>query len=137
MPVWLALVLLFTVTGRRFFKYSAMKYDLDVIQYYARILYGHDTDALFESIKNLTLFLPLGTALSFIYQGQLLRPLFICAVLSIAIEICQLVLRIGYFELADVLNNAIGGLFGGFLRISSKAKAAIAYSRFAAVFLSG
>ena len=60
-------------------------------------------------IQNILLFIPLG----FLLGGK--RGVITGLLLSIGIELTQYILRLGYCELDDVLNNTIGTVIGALL----------------------
>lgn len=66
-----------------------------------------------EIILNYLLFIPLGILLYGVYGEQIgLKVVLIGCVLSIGIEITQLVFRIGLFEFDDIIGNTVGCLMG-------------------------
>lgn len=70
-------------------------------------------NANYEILFNIMLYLPLGSILS--YHNNMKRVLYICLLISLVIEIAQALCGIGYFELADLVDNTIGGLIGIFI----------------------
>ena len=78
-----------------------------------------------EFVLNSVLFAPLGATLSFVLPPKrwwLCLP--IAAMLSLAVEILQTTLRVGYFQTDDLLCNLLGALVGAvpFLVYSTLAK---------------
>ena len=56
---------------------------------------------------------PLGFACGFFRKGcSLLFAVPVCLGATLLIEHCQLFLSVGYFELDDIIINALGGVFG-------------------------
>ena len=63
-----------------------------------------------QIINNIWLFVPLGAILYRLWpRGYVVL---IPSLLSLAIEVMQLVLRTGLFELDDIVSNSLGGLIG-------------------------
>ena len=66
-----------------------------------------------EVLMNVMIFLPLG-----IYAGILFkrwsfgRNLFLCFLISFVIEALQFILRVGAFDVTDIIANTLGGLLG-------------------------
>lgn len=74
--------------------------------------YSHP-ELYMEIILNYLLFIPLGILLYGTYGERIrLKVVMIGCVLSIGIEITQLVFRIGLFEFDDIIGNTIGCLMG-------------------------
>lgn len=70
-------------------------------------------ESLVGVAQNLVLFIPFG----FLLCGATKRPrtvriLLVGFLLSLLIEICQLLLRLGWFETDDILHNTLGTLLG-------------------------
>ena len=63
-----------------------------------------------QIINNIWLFVPFGAILYRLWpKGYVVL---IPSLLSLAIEVMQLVLRTGVFELDDIVSNSLGGLIG-------------------------
>lgn len=91
-----------------------------------------------EAVENVILFIPYISVLFWafykeIFKGKITlfrlmgKSLFISFVSSLVIEFCQLVLRVGTFQLSDLFYNTLGGFIGGFIywvgyRISNRNK---------------
>ena len=75
---------------------------------YKQFFYNSDISS--EILKNIWLFIPLGTSIYKITSMR--RLLLICIVLSVAIEITQFFTHVGFCELDDVISNSLGGLIG-------------------------
>ena len=67
-----------------------------------------------EDILNIVLLLPLGGLLSFVFDKKIRwwQGLLCGIVVSLGIEILQLVLKRGLFEFDDIMNNSIGCMLG-------------------------
>lgn len=63
-----------------------------------------------QIFQNIALFVPLGYLLSFVTKKK--RWLIFPIVLSIGIELSQLVFELGYFEFDDIFNNSLGSILG-------------------------
>lgn len=66
-----------------------------------------------EMILNVLIFIPLGLYVGILYQklsiGRKISSFFF---ISLICEVCQLVLRIGAFDITDIINNTFGGIIG-------------------------
>lgn len=89
-------------------------------------LHKADGSIYTENIENLILFLPFVLLLYRVWELQedyrkkspqevLLRSLWISFFCSLFIESCQLFLKIGTFQLTDLVFNSVGGVLGGML----------------------
>ena len=107
-----ALILLFTVLGRRFNKYPSRIFILDVIGTYKHALLNLVKAR--EVFLNIAMFIPVGASIALIHMtGSRIRiSLMYCFVLALIIEICQVMMKSGCFELTDIINNSFGGLIG-------------------------
>jgi glycopeptide antibiotics resistance protein len=78
---------------------------------------GNWTLFRFNVIGNVCVFMPLGVFLPKLFERcrRLLAVLVLSLELSLAIEIVQLVSRIGSFDVDDLLLNTIGGILGYFV----------------------
>lgn len=69
--------------------------------------------AIQNLVGNIVLFMPLGLLLPIIYQRITWTRVLIAGILlSLALETLQLVLRIGSFDVDDIILNVLGVLFG-------------------------
>ena len=80
-----------------------------------------DAGLLEQIVLNYLLFVPLGCLLPFAWPERYVgdgaargvaRVALVAAACSLCVELAQLVLRVGLFELDDVLNNALGAVMG-------------------------
>lgn len=63
-------------------------------------------------LENILLFIPLGMLLATRQKSSVKSVLVISVALSIIIELCQLFTRLGFFEIMDILHNAVGAIVG-------------------------
>lgn len=111
--VWGAIVLLFTVLGRRSYKTDEMIYNIELFSCYRRIFAEHDQPMLISVLQNIVMFVPIGFSLAVIFKKhQIIIPTLISFGLSLCIEVCQLLLKSGFFELDDLFNNTLGTIIG-------------------------
>ena len=66
--IWGAIVLLFTVLGRRSNKTDEMVYNLELFSCYRRIIIQHDHSMLISVFENILMFVPIGFTLSVIFK---------------------------------------------------------------------
>ena len=70
-------------------------------------------EPLIGIVQNLILFMPFGFLLYAVTdQPRMVRILLFGFLLSLAIELCQLFFRLGWFEVDDILHNALGTYLG-------------------------
>ena len=70
-------------------------------------------DVLYESLLNIVMFIPVGFCTSVFLKRPLLVKIFLLSmVLSCSIEVTQYLLRCGFCETNDVMNNTAGGVIG-------------------------
>ena len=111
--VWGAIVLLFTVLGRRSYKTDEMIYNLELFSCYRRVFINHDQPMLISVLQNIFMFVPIGFTLAVIFKKhRIIIPTLISFCLSLCIEVCQLFLKSGFFELDDLFNNTLGAFIG-------------------------
>lgn len=112
--IWTAIVLFLTVLGRRLNREGLGNYNLELFSCYRMIIYDHSQTILSTTIQNIVMFIPIGFTLSAVFKKKhkLIIPLAISFVLSLVIEVCQLILKSGLFELDDLFNNTLGAFIG-------------------------
>lgn len=111
--VWGAIVLLFTVLGRRSYKTDDMIYNLELFSCYRRIFAEHNQPMLISVLQNIVMFVPIGFSLAVIFKKhRIIIPTLISFGFSLCIEVCQLLLKSGFFELDDLFNNTLGAIIG-------------------------
>ena len=87
---------------------------------FGRLLQGAWSEPVFFTLapmvgvaQNLVLFIPFGFLLcGATKRTHTVRILLVGFLLSLLIEICQLLLRLGWFETDDILHNTLGTLLG-------------------------
>ena len=79
-----------------------------------RAVFRGSREMLKEDILNIVLLLPLGGLLPFVFDKKIRwwQGLLCGIVVSLGIEILQLVLKRGLFEFDDIMNNSIGCMLG-------------------------
>lgn len=120
LPVCLYLIYAGTLRGR-----GPGDYENYFLPFQVVFLYGLSAQYVREFVLNCVLFAPLGAALSFALPPRrwwLCLP--IAAAVSLAAEVLQTALRVGYFQTDDLLCNLLGTLVGSvpFLLHSALAK---------------
>lgn len=83
-------------------------------------LYFQDVEQIVYQVLNVVLFIPFGIILAEIFRGICKwKKIVVIAgssyILSLLIELTQLLSKRGYFEVTDLLMNVFGGLIGGVL----------------------
>lgn len=119
--VWAAIVLFLTVLGRRLNREGIDNYNLVLFSCYRMIINNHNQTILSTTIQNIVMFIPIGVTLSVVFKKKhkLIIPLAISFGLSLVIEVCQLLLKSGLFELDDLFNNTLGAFIGILLYMMS------------------
>lgn len=78
-----------------------------------KVIVSHNQRLLEKKLLNLLMLLPVGILFASIYRRMPLRRVFcIGAFFSSAIEVSQLVLRLGLFEWDDIIHNTLGCVLG-------------------------
>ena len=108
-----AAVLFLTVLGRRS-KEGYYGINLDLFSSYSVLFSGTGDSMIVTVLQNILMFVPIGYTLSVLFKNKhrIIIPLSISIGLSLLIEISQLILQCGFFELDDLFNNTLGGLIG-------------------------
>ena len=76
------------------------------------VLQHHNSQLLWQILLNILLFLPLGALLA-LKRGRSAKAIVLTGFgLSLCIELCQLVFRLGLFEWDDILHNGSGCVLG-------------------------
>ena len=97
-----------------------------------------DAGLLEQIVLNYLLFVPLGCLLPFTWPGRYAgdgaargaaRVALVAAACSLCVELAQLVLRVGLFELDDVLGNALGAVLGYALSRTIRTEASVRVGR--------
>lgn len=88
------------------------KYQLTLFWSYKAISYGR-SDLIAEVIANVLLFIPIGILIMFIVARKLRwLGITIGILLSVFIEVSQLIFHRGLFEFDDIIHNSLGMLIG-------------------------
>lgn len=88
---------------------------------YIAILNDKGVNLMQSNYLNIALFIPLGVILWFAFERKRWwKVLLFSIVLSLCIEISQLVLKRGLCEFDDVFHNALGCMLGYWLMVGSK-----------------
>ena len=107
---YISIILYETILFRPVYPY--MQYELVPFWSYRLAYYG-ESYYISEILLNYLLYIPLGFLLKAVFwQLKWWQCLLICLLSSCAIEVSQLVFRIGLFEWDDMIGNTIGGLIG-------------------------
>ena len=117
--IWTAVVLFLTVLGRRFNREGINNYNLKLFFCYRQIIYDHNRIMLDTTIQNIVMFIPIGFTLSAVFKNnhKIILPLIVSFALSLFIEVYQLLMKSGLFELDDLFNNTLGSFIGILLYI--------------------
>lgn len=112
--IWTAIVLFLTVLGRRFNKEGLNNYNMELFSCYRLIIHDHNQITLDTTIQNIVMFIPIGCTLSAVFKKKhkFIIPLAMSFGLSLLIEVSQLLLKSGLFELDDLFNNTLGAFMG-------------------------
>lgn len=82
---------------------------------YKAIFEGNEQLVL-ENILNVLVFIPIGVLTGILIgKYNVVKVLFLCLSVSVAIEIGQLVFNKGYAEVDDIIHNSFGGIIGYYL----------------------
>lgn len=116
MVTYILVLLFFTVLGRRSLDYY--RYNLIPGYSYRDAFYNGTLNTIFLILLNIAIFIPVG------FLGVLgskrfgfFKALSIGIMLTVSIEMSQLVLRNGTCEIDDLISNTIGTISGGFLAV--------------------
>ena len=70
-------------------------------------------DVLYESLLNIAMFIPVGFCSSVFLKRPMLVKIFLLSMaLSCSIEVTQYLLKCGFCETNDIMNNSVGGVLG-------------------------
>ena len=70
-------------------------------------------DVLLETLLNIVMFIPVGFCTSvFLKRHLLVKIFFLSMALSCSIEVTQYLLKCGFCETNDIMNNSVGGVLG-------------------------
>lgn len=109
---YIVTVYYFTVIGR----YSSEIYRNEIYFFYSypQLFERFDRESIKQILINLLVLLPVGFMLPFIISGKMryFWTFLISFCISISIELLQIIMVCGTFELDDILNNVIGACMG-------------------------
>lgn len=104
---YIELIYFFAVFGRR--SWDCYRYKLEVGWSYQYWMETGDISTLEEILLNIIIFIPVGILAAYIVKRwKLIKPLCLGILLTVTIECLQLVMRTGYFEFDDMINNVLG-----------------------------
>lgn len=114
---YLAFILYMTMAWR---ENGAVRFRMDLFWSYRQFLTNRSLRL--EILNNIWLFVPFGAALQSLMMNRthsetraVIWTVLICVILSVSIEMIQLVAGIGLCEADDVISNALGGLLGALM----------------------
>lgn len=98
-----------------FFRGHVLDAGLELMPFWSYLAYikGEDNTLLIENIMNVIVFIPIGLMLAYVLPKKSIwkAALFAC-ILSISIEVMQLVTKNGFCEIDDVIHNTLGCVIG-------------------------
>lgn len=100
-------ILLATVLGR-----PTGHGDLELRPFYTFVLAKKMVEYYRNMLMNVFLFFPLGLTLPYAFSKLSKHTILLCALLSLVIEIIQLVFKLGRCEVDDLIMNTLGGTIG-------------------------
>ena len=112
--MYITVLFFFTVFGRRSWDYY--RYDLEVGGTLREFLENGDMSALQSMVLNIGIFIPLGMlTVCTAKRWRFIKSVFLGMVITACIEVLQFIMKTGYFEFDDMINNIIGTGIGGFI----------------------
>lgn len=104
--VYLSLLLCITIIGRG---RKQIEFSFEALfTTYRNVVHGVKY-AEYDMINNILLFIPAGILFENTTFGKMTLKIFL---LSLSLEICQLILKCGLFEMCDLIDNTLGGIMG-------------------------
>lgn len=104
-------LLFFTVFGRRSWDYY--RYNFELGYSYCEVFLNNNYDLAIQIIGNIAIFIPVGIMCNYLFENNALgKSISVGILISLLIEILQLVLRRGCCELDDLISNSIGIIIG-------------------------
>lgn len=86
--------------------------NVNLIPFREPLLYNGKIDYN-EIFLNILIFIPLGLYIGILFQKlTITRKIFSFFMVSLFCEVCQFVLKIGAFDITDIINNTFGGIIG-------------------------
>lgn len=112
--VYLLLLFFYIVLGRRSQDYN--KFSLQLIEPYQRLIQSGTSWDYKEVIVNIASFIPIGFLTGCIAKRKkVLKGTAVAFAFSLLCEILQFIMRNGYSEVKDVINNTFGAFLGALL----------------------
>ena len=112
LSLYIVVLIYLTVVGR--YSHEEYEYRIYVFRSYGRLLESFDRQSIEQIVINLLMLIPVGFLLSVIIRGKgkYIIVSVLCLLLTICIEIMQLLMKCGSFETDDIANNLIGAVIG-------------------------
>lgn len=90
------------------------RYELQLFWSYKMALYTKNSFWYRQILYNILAFVPIGNALDYLLHKKhsLIYILGSFLMISVSVELMQLIFRLGLFELDDIFNNLFGGMTG-------------------------
>lgn len=90
------------------------RFELIPLHSYYEAVVNNNLSILLDSLLNIALFIPMGFLAKMKFHT--LKHIWVYGMLtSLLIEVLQLILRRGYFEVDDIINNTVGFILGSIL----------------------
>lgn len=96
--------------------------NVNLIPFREPLLYNGQIDYN-EIFLNILIFTPLGLYVGILFKKlRIARKIFSFFMVSLFCEVCQFILKIGAFDITDIINNTFGGIIGlMFFKVLEKA----------------
>lgn len=97
------------------FRSHSLDAGLELMPFWSYLAYfkGEDESLLLENIMNVIVFIPIGLLLAYVLvKNSFWKAVIFACILSISIEVMQLVTRNGFCEIDDVIHNTLGCVIG-------------------------
>lgn len=108
---YIAFILLITLFSRESGRQRS--YEIVPLWSWYEVIFKNDISLLWQILLNIILFIPFGAIMS-LFNKISLKTVFLSGfMLSMFIEVCQLIFNLGLFEWDDMLHNSLGCLIGG------------------------
>lgn len=107
-----AFILVMTLFGRRIGEIR--RYDFKPFESYYNALIEGDMEILLQIFMNIAMYIPFGFLLPCCFKVFEKRRyvIYVAASSSFIIEFIQIILKIGLFEIDDIINNTLGSIIG-------------------------
>lgn len=112
LSMYIVVLLYFTVVGR--YSHVEYAYQIHFFYSYSFLLEQFDFQNVRQIVINLVMLVPVGFLLSVIIKGKgkYVIVSVLCLLLTVFIELMQLLTKCGSFEVDDIINNMIGAIIG-------------------------